>query len=489
RAPTGARMPHSPTPPEGRKPPSGTIDSVGASRMSTKLTYRRNAKFRVRANAMIAPSRTRAYTNGTYPTGEPKMRYRLPHTTAIGRINTEVRTSSALPCRVCSSSRGSAPIAAKRASTTFDTIRRRRIRSMPASTTERYGTSRPSTPKLLCESSNRECDDADDSGRPDHKRLRQLRSPEHQERREEDDDGRHIDDDLRRDDRSGTDDRAGRGGGGALREPDDDWVFPIAHDPGSEEHDHQKRRQKHPEACHRRAGKTSDQITHEDRGDDDRPGRDHSHRDCVQELALAQPAEVVHHALLQEWHDREARTERERAGFEEKNTELQEDVRVRALCRRPHRAESDGDRHRGSLRSPEPTSRRVDRDANEPREKEQHRDLAARGEGDDADHGENRPQPPLVLHCHPNQLPGAAKDQRDNRRTDAVEECLDDRRPAKCDVERSDRAHDDERGHDERDRRRARAPEPAADVSEPHRKLGRERTRQGLRHREALEVF
>ena len=43
-------------------------------------------------------------------------------------------------------------------------------------------------------------------------RLRQLRSPEHQERREEDDDGRHIDDDLRRDDRSGTDDRAGRGG-------------------------------------------------------------------------------------------------------------------------------------------------------------------------------------------------------------------------------------------------------------------------------------
>src|SRR5436309_6726650 len=120
-------MPHNPTPPDGRKPPRGTSDSVGASRRSAKLTYRRNAKFRVRANAMIAPSRTRAYTKGTYPTGEPKMRYRLPHTTAIGRINTEVRTSNTLPCRVCSSSLGSAPTAAKRASIAFDTIWTRRI--------------------------------------------------------------------------------------------------------------------------------------------------------------------------------------------------------------------------------------------------------------------------------------------------------------------------------------------------------------------------
>src|SRR5438094_872061 len=79
------------------------------------------------ANAMIAPSRMSAYRNGTYPTGEPKMRYRLPHTTAIGRINTEVRTSSTLPCRVCSSSRGSAPTAANRASTAFDMIWARRI--------------------------------------------------------------------------------------------------------------------------------------------------------------------------------------------------------------------------------------------------------------------------------------------------------------------------------------------------------------------------
>ncbi len=35
RAPSGARIPHSPTPPDPRKPPSGIIDRVGASRMST----------------------------------------------------------------------------------------------------------------------------------------------------------------------------------------------------------------------------------------------------------------------------------------------------------------------------------------------------------------------------------------------------------------------------------------------------------------------
>jgi len=58
------------------------------------------------------------------------MRYKLPHTTAIGRIKTEIRTSSALLCRVCSSSRGSAPTAAKRASIAFDTTWPRRIGSM-----------------------------------------------------------------------------------------------------------------------------------------------------------------------------------------------------------------------------------------------------------------------------------------------------------------------------------------------------------------------
>ena len=40
-------MPHKPTPPESRKPPSGIIDSVGANRMSNRFTRSSRAKSRV----------------------------------------------------------------------------------------------------------------------------------------------------------------------------------------------------------------------------------------------------------------------------------------------------------------------------------------------------------------------------------------------------------------------------------------------------------
>jgi hypothetical protein len=56
-APSGARIPHSPTPPESRKPPSGIIDSVGASRMSTWPTRSSDGKSRERENTAIAQSR------------------------------------------------------------------------------------------------------------------------------------------------------------------------------------------------------------------------------------------------------------------------------------------------------------------------------------------------------------------------------------------------------------------------------------------------
>jgi hypothetical protein len=51
-------MPHRPTPPEARNPPSGIIDSVGASRMSSRFTRSSWAKSRVREKIPIAPSRT-----------------------------------------------------------------------------------------------------------------------------------------------------------------------------------------------------------------------------------------------------------------------------------------------------------------------------------------------------------------------------------------------------------------------------------------------
>ena len=73
-APSGARIPHRPTPPESRKPPSGTIESVGASRMATWPTRRNVSKSRVREKTTIAASRVAKYASGTHPTGDPNAR-------------------------------------------------------------------------------------------------------------------------------------------------------------------------------------------------------------------------------------------------------------------------------------------------------------------------------------------------------------------------------------------------------------------------------
>src|SRR5262249_17010545 len=57
------------------------------------------------------------YTSGTTPTGDPNARYSAPHNAATGRINTEIRTSSAFRAARSASSRGSAPTSASRAVT------------------------------------------------------------------------------------------------------------------------------------------------------------------------------------------------------------------------------------------------------------------------------------------------------------------------------------------------------------------------------------
>src|SRR5215211_6019101 len=113
-APSGARIPHRPTPPASRNPPSGIIESVGASRIASWPTRSSHGKSRVRENTAIAPSRTPKYTSGTTPTGEPNARYSAPHSAATGKISTEIRTSSALRARRSSSSRGSAPTRERR---------------------------------------------------------------------------------------------------------------------------------------------------------------------------------------------------------------------------------------------------------------------------------------------------------------------------------------------------------------------------------------
>ena len=74
RAASGARIPHRPTPPASRNPPSGIIDTVGANRMANWLTRRNVPKSRVREKTTIAATSTAEYPSGTQPTGEPNAR-------------------------------------------------------------------------------------------------------------------------------------------------------------------------------------------------------------------------------------------------------------------------------------------------------------------------------------------------------------------------------------------------------------------------------
>jgi hypothetical protein len=74
RAPSGARMPHSPTPPEGRNPPAVICPAVVVRRTSSSWTMSSGRKLLVRANTTSDATETAKYTNGMIPTGEPKAR-------------------------------------------------------------------------------------------------------------------------------------------------------------------------------------------------------------------------------------------------------------------------------------------------------------------------------------------------------------------------------------------------------------------------------
>ena len=73
-APSGARMPHNPTPPEARNPPISICPAVVVNRMSSSCVTSSRSKRRVRAKTTNEPRETAKYTNGMTPTGEPKPR-------------------------------------------------------------------------------------------------------------------------------------------------------------------------------------------------------------------------------------------------------------------------------------------------------------------------------------------------------------------------------------------------------------------------------
>jgi hypothetical protein len=73
-APSGARIPHTPTAPDGTKPPTNAIDSVGASRMSSSSTRSSNSVSRVRAKIAIAAIEIAEYSQATSPAQVPRAR-------------------------------------------------------------------------------------------------------------------------------------------------------------------------------------------------------------------------------------------------------------------------------------------------------------------------------------------------------------------------------------------------------------------------------
>jgi len=63
------------------------------------------------------------------------------------------------------------------------------------------------------------------------------------------------------------------------------------------------------------APETSNQITNESGGDNDRAWTDHANCDSNQELALVKPVVVLHQSLLEEWDNHETAAECERSRF------------------------------------------------------------------------------------------------------------------------------------------------------------------------------
>ena len=92
-----------PTPPEARKPPSGIMESVGASRMSTWFHWRAREVARSREHEMIGRAARRG-DEGHHTDRRAEREIQASPEPSIGRINTGIRTREALRARKVQSS-------------------------------------------------------------------------------------------------------------------------------------------------------------------------------------------------------------------------------------------------------------------------------------------------------------------------------------------------------------------------------------------------
>src|SRR6266850_6406278 len=171
-----------------------------------------------------------------------------------------------------------------------------------------------------------ERDQADDRRGGHEQRIADLPAEQDHEAPERDERGEPVADrDLPEQD-AGPEDRADRGGVGALDEPLHMGVRPISHEDRRHDQDQQKGWQENADRRHEGAPEaleegpvetSSDEVADEGRGDHDGSGTDHAHRDGDEEFPLAEPARLLHEALLKERHDDEPAAEGEGAGLQE----------------------------------------------------------------------------------------------------------------------------------------------------------------------------
>ena len=134
------------------------------------------------------------------------------------------------------------------------------------------------------------------------------------------------------------------------------------------------------------------QVADEGDRDDDRTRRDHRDGDGVEELPLRQPAELVHHAAVQERHDGESAAEHEGAGLGEVPRDLPEPSSGAGPCSPVTSHGHDGQRGRRGRRP----AQQVRGEPDDAAEHEQPDDLRLGPRGDERAHDEDRPEQPVA---------------------------------------------------------------------------------------------
>ena len=166
---------------------------------------------------------------------------------------------------------------------------------------------------------NEDRGDADDG---DDDRLGNALQPDQaRERRGENQNRRDVDDRAARQDVDRAGDRSGRGRGDAVHECFEPRVVGEARVERRGDDDEQVARQEDAERREHRAAEALHEIADERDGDDHRAGRDHGHRDGVEELLIGEPAVLAHHAAVEKRHDGQAAAEDERARLGEEPEE------------------------------------------------------------------------------------------------------------------------------------------------------------------------